>query len=242
MENEMPTCARCTFKIPERACRKEEGKAPPFCPTRNKTDVLQRAQELLLKPENYEFAKQASIQEGEGYGDKVLGYALVKPVKPRIMEIVEFAGKMKYKRLGFAFCSGLAREAEVVGRLLASKGFEVVSSICKVGCRPKEALGVRDEQKIQKGSFEPMCNPIAQALILNEAQTEFNVVLGLCVGHDSLFMRYSDAFCTVLVAKDRVTGHNPLAAIQLYKSYYKKLTDEKFKKGGAVSVTVKQNR
>jgi len=223
MNDEMPTCARCALKIPERACRKEEGKAPAFCPTRNKTAVIQKAQELLRKPENYEFAQQASIQEGEGYGDKALGYAQVKPVKPRIMEIIEFAGKMNYKRLGFAFCSGLAREAEVVGRLLASKGFEVVSSICKVGCRPKEELGVRDDQKIQRGSFEPMCNPIAQALILNEAQTEFNVVLGLCVGHDSLFLKYAKAPCTVLAVKDRLLGHNPLAAIYNIESYYRSL-------------------
>ncbi|MDF1591885.1 MAG: hypothetical protein P1P89_10255 [Desulfobacterales bacterium] len=50
-------------------------------------------------------------------------------------------------------------------------------------------------------------------------------------------MRYADALCTVLVAKDRVTGHNPLAAIQLYQSYYKKLKDEKFDKGGSVTVS-----
>lgn len=223
MENEIPTCAQCPFKIPERACRKEEGKAPSFCPTRNKTEVVQKARELLLKPENHEFAKQASIQEGEGYGDKALGYAQVKPIKPRIIEIIEFAGKMKYKRLGFAFCSGLAREAQVVGKLLTSKGFEVVSSICKVGCRPKEELGVRDDQKIQSGRFEPMCNPIAQALILNEAKTEFNIVLGLCVGHDSLFLKYAEAPCTMLAVKDRLLGHNPLAAIYNIESYYRSL-------------------
>ena len=51
----------------------------------------------------------------------------------------------------------------------------------------------------------------------------------------------SDALCTALVAKDRVTGHNPLAAINLYKSYYKKLREEKFNTGGAVSVTMKEN-
>ena len=223
MKNEMPGCAQCAFKIPDRACRQEEGKAPSFCPTRNKTEVVQKAQSLLRKPENYELAKQASIQEGDGYGDKVLGYAHVKPVKPRMMEIIEFAGKMKYQRLGFAFCSGLVQEAKVVGNLLSSKGFEVVSSICKVGCIPKEDLDVRDDQKIQSGSFEPMCNPIAQALILNEAKTEFNIMLGLCVGHDSLFLKYVEAPCTVLAVKDRLLGHNPLAAIYNIDSYYRSL-------------------
>ena len=51
-------------------------------------------------------------------------------------------------------------------------------------------------------------------------------------------MRYSDALCTVLIAKDRVTGHNPLAAINLHKSYYQKLKEEKFNKGGSIQVTV----
>ena len=86
-----------------------------------------------------------------------------------------------------------------------------------------------------------MCSPIAQAKVLNAMNTEFNIIFGLCVGHDSLVMRYSDALCTVLVAKDRVTGHNPLAAINLYKTYYKKLSEGKFNKGGSVTVTVKEN-
>ena len=86
-----------------------------------------------------------------------------------------------------------------------------------------------------------MCSPITQAKILKAVHTEFNILLGLCVGHDSLFMRYSDALCTVLVAKDRVTGHNPLAAIHLYKSYYRKLIQEKLYKGGSATVVVKEN-
>ena len=68
-----------------------------------------------------------------------------------------------------------------------------------------------------------MCNPLLQAEVLNQEKTEFNVVLGLCVGHDSLFLKKSDALCTVLAAKDRVTGHNPLAALYTLHSYYQKL-------------------
>lgn len=67
-----------------------------------------------------------------------------------------------------------------------------------------------------------MCNPILQARLLNEAKTDLNVVIGLCVGHDSLFYRYSEAYVTTLVTKDRVTGHNPAAALYTARSYYKK--------------------
>ena len=68
--------------------------------------------------------------------------------------------------------------------------------------------------------MDTMCNPILQALIVNDARTQLNVLLGLCVGHDSLFLRYAKAPATVLAVKDRVTGHNPLAAIYTSGSYY----------------------
>jgi len=68
-----------------------------------------------------------------------------------------------------------------------------------------------------------MCIPIFQAEVLNSEKTEFNIVLGLCVGHDSLFFKHAEAYTTVLAVKDRVTGHNPLAAIYQASSYYRKI-------------------
>jgi uncharacterized metal-binding protein len=109
-----------------------------------------------------------------------------------------------------------------------------------VGRTPKEFLGIKENQKVHIGEFEAMCSPITQARILNKAKTDFNIVFGLCVGHDSLFMRYSDALCTVLVTKDRVTGHNPLAALNLHHSYYRRLKNEKFGRGGRVKVMVEK--
>jgi hypothetical protein len=41
-----------------------------------------------------------------------------------------------------------------------------------------------------------------------------------------------------LVVKDRVTGHNPLAALNLHSSYYRRLKREKFGKGGRIKVMV----
>jgi len=104
------------------------------------------------------------------------------------------------------------------------KGFEVVSVCCKTGAVPKERIGIKKEQKI-KGpeSYEAMCNPISQAEILNSENVDFNILLGLCVGHDSLFIKYAKAPITVLVAKDRVTGHNPAAALYTTSTYYARL-------------------
>jgi uncharacterized metal-binding protein len=54
---------------------------------------------------------------------------------------------------------------------------------------------------------------------------DFNLLLGLCVGHDSLFFRHASAPTTVLAVKDRVTGHNPLAAVYTCGTYYRKINN-----------------
>jgi len=227
MDNNHSQCARCPLERQDRICQEENGKAPPYCPTVCKANVIEKALEELKKIEVLEFARQASIQEGEGYADRDRGFAKAKPLKPRILEIVEFAGRMNYRKLGFVFCVGLRKEAAAVEGFLTSRGFDVVSGICKIGRVPKEAIGIREDQKIRIGGFESMCNPIAQALLLNDEKTEFNIMMGLCVGHDSLFMKYAEAPCTVLAVKDRLLGHNPLAAVYTMDSYYRSLKAEK---------------
>ena len=59
----------------------------------------------------------------------------------------------------------------------------------------------------------------SRALILNEEKCDFNLMLGLCVGHDSLFLKYIEGPVTVVAVKDRLLGHAPLNA--LYSFYYK---------------------
>lgn len=237
----IPQCAECKIDREKTICRREDGYGPANCPTINMTDVVKAANAEYELPAVKQFALNASIQEGECYVNKGRDNPHVRyGIKPRIQETIEFAHKMGYKRLGLAFCGGVRPEAKIVSEILRAQGFEVVSVVCKIGRTPKEFIGIQEEQKCNPGSFEAMCSPIAQAKALNEARTEFNILVGLCVGHDSLFLRYSDALCTVLVVKDRVTGHNPVAAIHLYKSYYRKLMQEKFNKGGGVTVAVKE--
>ncbi|MBW1773881.1 MAG: DUF1847 domain-containing protein, partial [Deltaproteobacteria bacterium] len=66
-------------------------------------------------------------------------------------------------------------------------------STCKAGRTPKETIGVQDHEKVYQNTDESMCSPIFQAMVLNREKAEFNIVLGLCVGHDSLFFKYADA-------------------------------------------------
>lgn len=219
-------CAKCSVPIAKRMCREEEGKSPGFCPTANKQALIKKSMAEYSKEKIHEFAHQAAVQEKEGYANREQGYARVTPAKTRLDEILDFAGRMGYKKLGLAFCMGLRAEAKTVERLFSEHDFEMVSVICKVGRVSKEILGITDEEKVAVGQFETMCNPILQAEVLNDAETEFNILLGLCVGHDSMFFRYAKAPCTVLAVKDRVTGHNPLAPVYTLDSYYRALKKE----------------
>jgi len=242
MENEpdkLPQCALCNVK--DKICSRENGHGPDTCPTLNFADVIQASLSEYERSSIREFARYATIQEGECYANRGQREPYVlHPTKTRIQETIEFANKMGFKKLGIAFCGGLRVEARILAEVLKAQEFEVASVICMVGRTPKEFLGISENQKVHIGQFEPMCSPITQANILNRVKTDFNIVFGLCVGHDSLFMRYSEALCTVLVTKDRVTGHNPLAALNLHKSYYRRLKKDTFNKGGPVRVIMER--
>ena len=202
----MYTCAHCTVQ----ACgQAHPEKLPKNCPMRQ-TALMAAATERYTLPENRDFYITASELEALGYCQW-----------PRIKETILLCQKMGYTRIGLAFCRGLRKEAGIVDDLFRRAGLEVVSVICKAGGTDKERVGISPECKVHPGNFEPMCNPIAQAMLLNEQKTQFNIALGLCVGHDSMFYKYSDALVTTLVAKDRVTGHNPAAAIYCAEGYFR---------------------
>jgi len=213
-------CAECVLAARERICLNPEGKGGKHCPTLMKKGLNEEAGREYDKANIREFARQASIQEGSCYINRDKKPYTMHPTKPRIQEICEFARRMNYQLLGLVFCIGLANEAAVVSKILKDRGFDTVSVCCKTGAVPKEAIGIKDEEKVRIGSHETMCNPILQAEIVNQSATEFNILLGLCVGHDSLFFKYAEAPTTVLAVKDRVTGHHPVAAIYLNGNYY----------------------
>ena len=220
----LSSCASCEVELGRRICLNEEGLGSKGCPTLTLESVISEAKSEYEVPEIMEFARQATIQEAECYANRHQRPYILQPTKTRLIEISEFARRMGYRRLGLAFCIGLVREARTVAEILEGHGFEVVSVLCKAGRVPKEEIGLRDEEKIYQGVNEAMCNPILQAKIFNHQKTEFNILIGLCVGHDSLFFKYAQAPTTVLAVKDRVTGHNPLAAVYTSASYYRKIS------------------
>jgi uncharacterized metal-binding protein len=216
-----PECALCNVEI--KVCHSPGGNGPKFCPTKTKGKELRAALEKYNDRKTQRFARAASLQEAECYVRRDEKPFVLRPTKTRVEEIVEFAKKMDFRKLGVAFCSGLFAEGKTFVRILEKHGFEVVSVCCKVGGVPKEFLGLGDGEKVRVGTYETMCNPITQAEILNEAGTDFNVLVGLCVGHDSLFLKNAKALTTVLVTKDRVLGHNPVAALYGTRVYFQRL-------------------
>ncbi len=219
----LPRCARCPLPRDERACEVPEGKGPVFCPTLAFQELREEVLEEYHRPEVHRVALMASLQEASCYEGRGSPDYVLRPAKTRVQEIAEFASRIGARRLGIAFCVGLQREASLLEEVFKAWGFEVASVCCKVGGIPKEEIGVGDEDKIRVGAYETMCNPLLQAEVLNRSGTELNVLLGLCVGHDALFLKKAKALCTVLAAKDRVLGHNPLAALYTLHSYYRKL-------------------
>ena len=157
-------------------------------------------------PEDLKLAQTAASVESDGYRKW-----------PRVQETIVFAKRMGYRKIGIATCVALIRESRTLAKLLRSNGFEVCGVGCKAGELDKSDLGIPAEHQ---GPGPVACNPVLQAELLAKAGTEFNLVMGLCVGHDSLFYKHSQAPATTLVVKDRVLIHNPVMALYTADGYY----------------------
>jgi uncharacterized metal-binding protein len=138
-----------------------------------------------------------------------------QPIEPRsrLAEAMDVAHKLGASHLGVTFCVGFKEEAKTLTKVLEVNGFSVSSACCKTGATPKEDVGIRDDQKVRPGRPEMICNPVAQAELLNRDGVQFVFVLGQCVGHDAAVFRTVEAPAICLVVKDRVLAHNPVAAL-----------------------------
>ena len=196
-------------------CKKRTAVYPDFCPTAGADPALldEVARLYTEDEENHRVAVASAEVEGEFYGRYT-----------RVEEIMAFARKIGARKIGIATCVGLIEESRTFTKILRLNGFEVYGAVCKAGAMDKTDIGVDPQYTCQTGNA--MCNPILQAKLLNEAGTELNVVVGLCVGHDSLFYKYADALTTTLITKDRVLGHNPAVALYQANAYYKRLLQE----------------
>ena len=196
---------------------------PANCPTLEHIDII--AESFSLYTDDALDAKMARVAarvEGLCY-QPIPGSDAINARWTRVEDTVAFAKLMGYTKIGMATCIGLLEETNRLSAILEAQGFKPVSVCCKSGSIDKLELGLTEEEKVRPNTFEPACNPVAQARLLNRAGTDLNIIVGLCVGHDILFTKYSEAPVTTLVVKDRVAGHNPVSVLYGQNFYYKRL-------------------
>ncbi len=210
---EAPSCSECTVT----SCHRREKRFPGFCLTEglDGSAVSSALANYTGDGTDAKIARAAAEVEGLYYGKLT-----------RVEETLAFAKRIGAKEIGIATCVGLIEETRIFAKFLRLGGMEPYTAACKIGSADKTDIGIPEEWKIKSGSFEACCNPALQAQVLNERKTDLNIIIGLCVGHDSIFNRHSDAPVTTLIAKDRVLAHNPAAALYTVASYHTRLLDE----------------
>ena len=204
MKSMAPQCAKCAVV----RCRtlEKDKTLPDFCPTNSYPDITKETIEKNKTDPDVRSINLAWMELMNRVSQNRWSWT-------RLQEVMEYAKIRGVKKIGIASCVGLLCEAKLLTNVLKRHDFEIVSVSCLAGEVTPEDVDIERE-----GIF---CNPILQAELLNREGTELNIMLGLCVGHDILFLRHSKADVTPLVVKDRALGHNPAAALYLSDSYYR---------------------
>ena len=146
----MYTCAECG-RI---ACDSGDAEGyPRDCPSREpgREELLA----LYRDGEDRHLARNAALVEAHGYCRLT-----------RIEEIMDFARRCGFSRLGIACCVGLLREAAIVGRVLRANGFSVDSVACKnATCLRRNWAWLR-RTRSRRASSRPCALPSAKRELL----------------------------------------------------------------------------
>ena len=203
------SCLSCAGE----ACEFQTGGNPPQCVEGLVGEaVREEVRERYREPENHRIMQAAALTS-----ERCANLT-------RVQEPMEFAARMGARKIGIATCTMLLDESRTLRKLLERAGFEVFGVACKVEGNRRADLGLAPAAGGGEGPV--LCNPVMQARLLEEEGTDLNIVMGLCVGHDTLFYRHSHAPTTTLVTKDHVTGHNACAGLYASKSVYRRRLNE----------------
>ncbi len=217
-------CSECDVRVctVDSSGKRPSGEAPSWCPMKTKADVIKRAMAKYTEADR-KIAHVAAVVESEAYLREPWG---LKPYATRVLEIINFAKKMGYKKIGIASCFASGWDAGVLANAFINRGFDVVARFCKVlQVKNTTFLGLKEEETLVPGGYQSMCNPIAQVDFLADSGCELIVAFGQCAGHDTLSGKFSQVPFTLLGVKDRVLAHNPVVALTSpWNQYYRKLT------------------
>jgi uncharacterized metal-binding protein len=201
----IPACAKC--KVTKCRYPESKGGVPDFCAMKNYPKMIKETVRKNWTDPELERINIAweNLLKNDRLSAKTTGQRWT-----RVEEIIEYAKLLNYKKIGLAFCVAFFEEVKILQDILEKNRFKIVSVCCMAG---------------REGSL--ICNPLSQAEVLNQEETELNIMFGLCVGHDVLFIRHSEADVTPLVIKDRFLDHNPILALRVPLHYNRLLVQEK---------------
>lgn len=223
---EQMQCSKCSVRVctVDSSGKRLPGEAPSWCAMETKADVIKRAMAKYTDGDR-KIAHTAAVVESEAYIREPWG---LKPYATRVLEIINFAKKMGYKKIGIACCFASGWDGRVLANIFLNRGFDVVARFCKVyEVKNTTFLGLKEEETLVPGGFQSMCNPITQVETLADSGCDLIVTFGECTGHDALAGKFSPVPLTLLGVKDRVLAHNPVVALTCpWNQYYRKLTRE----------------
>lgn len=205
--NSQPTSSDETPKpFACRTCRSagafkgERNRMPAACPTLTHPQIADD-ETSYLEPDRLDLMRVADASP----------FTEEREMRSRVEELIFFAHRRNHKRIGVAFCVSMLKEAQELGRRLEASGIEAELVCCRVGAIDYDRIGL---EKAHPERFAAICNPVAQARLLNERHVDLVAQMGLCLGHDLILQEESKAPVTTLVVKDRRHSNNPLEALR----------------------------
>jgi uncharacterized metal-binding protein len=173
---------------------------PRTCPTRTHADVAGDVAGYL------DDGRQALMRAADATPFRPDG-----SFRTRVEELAHYARGRGMRKVGVAFCVSMLRESQELARQLQAGGLETELVCCRVGAVDHDAIGL---PKAHPDRFAAICNPVAQARLLNGRGVDLVAQVGLCIGHDLVLQEECDAPVTTLVVKDRALDHHPIRALR----------------------------
>lgn len=190
----------CRYCATTGSFRGDLDRTPRTCPTRTH-DTLTHDPEPYLSPERREL--MAAADEAPFTPDRRM--------RNRVEELAFYAKRRGMKKVGIAFCVSMLKESQTLAKLLEKEGLAAELVCCRVGAVDYDEIGLK---KAHPERFAAICNPAAQAKLLNAAHVDLVAQVGLCIGHDLVLQEECEAPVTTLVVKDRALDHNPIRALR----------------------------
>lgn len=98
--------------------------------------------------------------------------------------------------VGVASCLGTVEKARGVIKILEREGMKTALVTCKLGGLTIDAVN-RDGKPYK----HPGCNPVAQAKIFNKLNVPVVILVGLCIGHDMIFIKHCKSYIIPFATK-----------------------------------------